>query len=66
MCEHSPPCPPAHAADHLAASVLVKPPGAGWSVLCNGVILFEDTGYLLPTGGVVGPRRPVPGGAVAT
>ncbi|MFF7449911.1 MULTISPECIES: DUF5999 family protein [unclassified Streptomyces] len=66
LCEHSPPCPPASAADHLAASVLVGHPEAGWSVLCNGVILFEDTGYLLPTGGAVGPRRPQPGGAVTT
>ena len=66
LCEHSTPCPPASAADHLAASVLIGHPGAGWSVLCNGVILFEDTGYLLPTGGAVGPRRPLPGGAVTT
>ncbi|MFF3359110.1 DUF5999 family protein [Streptomyces sp. NPDC002917] len=66
LCEHSTPCPPANAADHLAASVLVGHAGADWSVLCNGVILFEDTGYLLPTGGVVGPRRPLPGGAVTT
>jgi Family of unknown function (DUF5999) len=27
-------------------------------VLCNGVVLFEDTGELLPDGSVVPPRRP--------
>jgi len=32
----------------------------GWSLLCNGVILFEDTGEILPTGRTVEPRRPLP------
>jgi hypothetical protein len=30
----------------------------GWSLLCNGVVLFEDTGELLPDGQVVQPHRP--------
>jgi len=30
----------------------------GWSLLCNGVVLFEDTGELLPDGRVVQPHRP--------
>jgi hypothetical protein len=25
-------------------------PGQGWSLLCNGVILFDDGGELLPDG----------------
>lgn len=26
-------------------------------LLCNGVVLFEDTGELLPDGRIVAPRR---------
>ncbi|MGW5568219.1 DUF5999 family protein, partial [Streptomyces tendae] len=29
------------------------------SLLCNGVLLFEDTGELLPDGRIVDPHRPV-------
>lgn len=32
----------------------------GWSLLCNGVLLFEDTGELLPTGQIIAPHRPAP------
>ncbi|MGA4844744.1 DUF5999 family protein, partial [Streptomyces sp. G5(2025)] len=28
------------------------------SLLCNAVLLFEDTGELLPDGGIVAPHRP--------
>jgi hypothetical protein len=30
----------------------------GWSLLCNGVVLFEDTGALLPSGHSIPPHRP--------
>ncbi|CCB75529.1 conserved protein of unknown function [Streptantibioticus cattleyicolor NRRL 8057 = DSM 46488] len=30
-------------------------------MLCNGVLLFEDTGELLPSGEVVSPRRALAG-----
>jgi hypothetical protein len=33
-------------------------PEQGWSLLCNGVVLFEDTGELLPDGRVIAPHRP--------
>lgn len=33
-------------------------PEQGWSLLCNGVVLFEDTGEVLPNGDVIGPHRP--------
>jgi hypothetical protein len=33
-------------------------PEQGWSLLCNGVVLFEDTGELLPDGRAVQPHRP--------
>jgi hypothetical protein len=29
----------------------------GWVLLCNGVVLFEDTGELLPDGRAVPPHR---------
>jgi hypothetical protein len=32
-------------------------PGQGWSLLCNGVILFDDGGELLPDSRAVTPDR---------
>jgi len=32
-------------------------PEQGWSLLCNGVLLFEDTGELLPDGQIIAPHR---------
>ncbi|EPH46724.1 hypothetical protein STRAU_0137 [Streptomyces aurantiacus JA 4570] len=34
-------------------------PEQGWSLLCNGVLLFEDTGELLPNGEIIAPHRPL-------
>jgi hypothetical protein len=66
-CSHSPACPPADAPDHDAARVVSRHPEQGWSLLCNGVVLFEDTGELLPDGRCIAPRRccPTPAGAAA-
>ena len=50
MCPHDPPCPPAGASDHDAARVVASHPEQGWSLLCNGVVVFEDLGELLPDG----------------
>ena len=50
VCEHVPPCPPATAVDHDAAKVIASHPEQGWSLLCNGVIVFDDGGQLLPDG----------------
>jgi hypothetical protein len=58
MCQHQPSCPAAHAPEHAAARVVASHPEQGWSLLCNGVVLFEDTGELLPDGRVVAPHRP--------
>ena len=57
MCQHQPPCPPAAAADREAAHVVVSHPEQGWSLLCNGVVLFEDTGVLLPNGQSIPPHQ---------
>jgi hypothetical protein len=56
-CPHQPHCPPADAPDCEAAHVLVSHPEQGWSLLCNGVVLFDDTGDLLPDGRVIMPHR---------
>jgi hypothetical protein len=58
MCPHTPPCPGAHAPDREAARTVVSHPEQGWSLLCNGVVIFEDTGELLPGGQTVAPHRP--------
>jgi hypothetical protein len=60
MCKHQTPCPPAEAEDREAARVISAHPEQGWSLLCNGVVLFEDTGELLPDGSVIPPHRPAP------
>ncbi|MCX4773733.1 DUF5999 family protein [Streptomyces sp. NBC_01285] len=59
MCAHNPPCPVAEAPDREAAQPLRHRPEQGWSLLCNGVLLFEDTGELLPDGRVITPHRPL-------
>ncbi|WP_424217024.1 DUF5999 family protein (plasmid) [Streptomyces sp. BI20] len=58
MCTHQPACPPADATDREAAQVVTGGPEHGVTTLCNGVLLFEDGGGLLPDGGVIAPRRP--------
>jgi len=60
-CEHRLACPPAEAADHDAACVVASHPEQGWTLLCNGVVVFEDTGELLPDGTAIAPHRPAPG-----
>ncbi|GAA2543978.1 DUF5999 family protein [Streptomyces albidoflavus] len=57
MCAHNPPCPTAEAPDREAARPLAHRPEQGWSLMCNGVLLFEDTGELLPDGQVIAPHR---------
>jgi hypothetical protein len=54
-CEHRPPCPSAESRDRAAAVVVRAHPEQGWSLLCNGVVLFEDAGCLLPDGHAVNP-----------
>ncbi|MCX4391045.1 DUF5999 family protein [Micromonospora peucetia] len=57
MCQHQPTCPSAEMTDREAARVLACFPEQGWSLLCNGVIVFEDTGELLPDGSSIAPHR---------
>jgi len=57
MCKHQPACPTAESADRDAARLMAHHPEQGWSLLCNGVLLFEDTGELLPDGQIIDPHR---------
>ena len=57
MCQHRPECPSADSNDREAAVVVASYPEQGWSLLCNGLIVFEDTGGLLPDCSVVAPHR---------
>lgn len=59
MCQHQPACPSADSADREAALPVANHPEQGWSLLCNGVLLFEDTGELLPDGQIIAPHRPL-------
>ena len=60
-CEHWPPCPDALAIDRAASRAVVRHPEQGWSLLCNGVVLFDDGGALLPGGRASFPATPHPG-----
>jgi Family of unknown function (DUF5999) len=57
MCHHRPQCPSATADDHIAARVVAAHPEQGWSLLCNGVVVFDDTGELAPDGHTTEPHR---------
>ncbi|MGA5819971.1 DUF5999 family protein [Kitasatospora sp. NPDC094028] len=57
MCSHKPECPTADDPDSQSAAAVSCHPDQGWSLLCNGVLLFEDTGVILPDGRSIGPTR---------
>ncbi|MFG1664545.1 DUF5999 family protein [Streptomyces sp. Y7] len=65
MCSHQPPCPTAGSSAPHAAAAVSAHPEQGWSLLCNGTIVFDDTGELFPDGRMAGPRRGVGTPAVA-
>jgi hypothetical protein len=58
MCAHQPPCPLANRRDRDAARVVVSHPEQGWSLLCNGVIVFDDMGEILPDGRAIPAHGP--------
>jgi Family of unknown function (DUF5999) len=55
MCRHRPQCPAADRPDRDAARTIAAHPEQGWSLLCNGVVVFDDLGELLPV-----PQQPDP------
>ncbi|MFI7364045.1 DUF5999 family protein [Streptomyces sp. NPDC050149] len=58
MCPHEPRCPDAKAPDREAARSVRRDDPMGVAELCNGVLLWDDTGELLPNGQIIPPRRP--------
>jgi uncharacterized protein DUF5999 len=56
-CCHQPACPPSDAADRYRAHVVASHPEQGWSLLCNGVIVFDDLGALLPGSELIPAQR---------
>jgi hypothetical protein len=58
ICQHEPPCPQPDDLDREAARIIAAHPEQGWNLLCNGVVVFDDTGELLPDGRVIAPHRP--------
>ncbi|MBA3249162.1 MAG: hypothetical protein H0T66_02375 [Geodermatophilaceae bacterium] len=65
MCVHQPGCPAADSPDRDAAHVVSGHPEQGWSLLCNGVVLFEDNGEILPDRSIIASRRPLRAVSVA-
>ena len=49
-CHHFPRCPATTASDRHAARAIAAHPEQGWSLLCNGIVLFDDNGELFPAG----------------
>ncbi|WP_331763287.1 DUF5999 family protein [Streptomyces sp. NBC_01238] len=66
MCQHQTPCPTADAPDREAARTVARDDVLGWTLLCNGVLTFDDTGELLPDGQIIPPRRPTALAGAAT
>ena len=61
VCSHEPQCPSAGHTARVAAHVIAGHPEQGWSLLCNGIVLFDDGGLLLPDGRAEAPpTRPFP------
>ena len=58
-CVHTDPrARPADHRDRDAAHTVAFHPEQGWSLLCNGVIVFDDMGEILPGGQVIPPHGP--------
>ena len=63
MCPHQPPCPLADRPDRDAAHTVAFHSEQGWSLLCNGLIVFDDMGEILPGGRVLPPHVRLPAAA---
>ncbi|WP_416963905.1 DUF5999 family protein [Streptomyces sp. Agncl-13] len=56
MCSHQSSCPVTNAITETPHIVSAHPE-QGWTLLCDGAIVFDDTGALLPDGRIVAPHR---------
>ena len=41
-CTHNPRCPQVDATDSITAKIVSDRPEQGWSLLCNGLVVFYD------------------------
>ncbi|MFD9433011.1 DUF5999 family protein [Streptomyces sp. NPDC060002] len=57
MCSHQLPSASADAHPAHLAHIVAAHPEQGWNLLCDGTIVFDDSGELLPDGRVVDPHR---------
>ncbi|MFI5474232.1 DUF5999 family protein [Streptomyces cacaoi] len=57
MCSHQLPSASADARPVHLAHIVAAHPEQGWNLLCDGTIVFDDSGKLLPDGRVVDPQR---------
>jgi hypothetical protein len=48
QCQHTPECPSAIDCDARAAHVVSDHWEQGWALLCNGLVVFDDGGVMLP------------------
>jgi hypothetical protein len=64
MCPHLPACPRADHPDRGAARAVASHPEQGWSLLCNGVIMFDDLGEIRPGDLVTPPPHHVAHGGL--
>ena len=48
-CNHQPACPSADRDDARAACIVADHWEQGWALLCNGALVFDDGGMLLPS-----------------
>lgn len=60
VCHHVPRCPASSARERLSALVAAPHPEQGWNLLCNGVVVFDDGGALLPNGEAIAPPSATP------
>ncbi|MEU6143898.1 DUF5999 family protein [Streptomyces sp. NPDC047081] len=54
MCSHQPSCP---SSDSHVPHIVAAHPEQGWSLLCDGAIVFDDSGELTADGRIVAPHR---------
>ncbi|MHC3473053.1 DUF5999 family protein [Streptomyces sp. 7R007] len=54
MCDRRTSCP---SSDTTAPHVVAAHPEQGWSLLCDGAIVFDDSGELTADGRIVAPHR---------
>ena len=66
MCPHLPACPSADRPDRDAARTVASHPEQGWSLLCNGVVVFDDAGALLPDGRALDASGTLTAGVLTT